>query len=253
MDDTKEIREVLDLGYSDFYVDDNVRDETLSRHCSELATTIACLSAEEAINYSLLMKLGRDHPSPQLYALDFPSDFRAALYVLLGGYYKQAMLCLRTWLEMRLTGIYFGVVDTDRGKYESWKNGHEEAPHGSGLITRLFSRAEFQKADQRTGVRQRVRSLYGGLSAFIHGGGVSKYGLQDDTDNVPRYNERSVRLHLETAGQTFAEIVYLLGIAYGEAAFALVDDACIETVLSVVPEGYRGDLTAVVATSRARL
>jgi len=40
------------------------------------------------MNFSLFQALGEKHPSPQIYISDFPSDLRASLYLLLGGYYR---------------------------------------------------------------------------------------------------------------------------------------------------------------------
>ncbi len=82
------------------------------------------------MNFSLFQALGPEHPSPQIYILDFPSDLRAAFYLMLGGYYRPAILSLRNWLEMRLLGIYFGRVEHNRKNYHDWKQGKFMAPFG---------------------------------------------------------------------------------------------------------------------------
>ena len=217
---TDDIFNALDLDWSDgnSLRGENVRMDTIRGHEDGLKRAIEMLHAEETVNFSLLNALGSEHPSPQVYAMDFPSDLRASLYVLLGGYYKQAILCLRNWLEMRLLGIYFGLVDDS--KYADWKQGvvaKDDALFGTSLVRKLFGRAEFHKADDRNGLRDRLLDLYGRLSVFTHGQGVEKHGLQNDTDNVPRYNSKSVDLHLDLLRQTFGEIVYCLWLAYGEA------------------------------------
>ena len=110
----------LDLGWSDFHfsktkragkvivLSENVRARTLQVKLSKLELATNVLDIDESINYSIFDKKGAKHLSAQIYAVDFPSDLRASLYLLLGGYYRQSILCLRNWLEMRLTGVFFG-------------------------------------------------------------------------------------------------------------------------------------------------
>jgi hypothetical protein len=162
----EDIINALDLDWSDGCAGrgENVRTDTIAGHELSLKRAIEMLHAEETINFSLLNALGSKHPSPQVYALDFPSDLRASFYALLGGYYKQAILCLRNWLEMRLLGIYFGRVDDS--KYADWKQGvvaKDDALFGTTVIKKLFRRAEFHKADDRTQLRDRLMNLYGQL------------------------------------------------------------------------------------------
>src|SRR5882762_6536676 len=98
----EEIHGSIDLGFSDYYENENVRDKTLEAHTVELQRAVELLTLEEAINYSLFESFGESHPSAEIYILDFPSDLRAAFYLLLGGYYRPALLSLRNWFEMRL-------------------------------------------------------------------------------------------------------------------------------------------------------
>lgn len=236
----------LDLGFSDYYPQENVREITISGKLEAVERAVAMMRIEEAINFSLFERFGAKHPSSQIYALDFPSDLRASLYLLLGGYYRQAILCLRNWLEMRLVGIYFGFIQTDRSEYKDWKLGklgQQEAPYGrKRLIGRLFARAEFQWADQRFALRDRLTDLYGELSALAHGAGLEKHDLQADTDNVPRYNSRSVDLWFELGSRAFAEVVFCQFVAYGDDIFpGLLSDEC-KTMLSLLPDEYQGEL-----------
>ena len=106
-----EVHQGLDLGFSDYYEGENVRDLTLFDHLSAVEEAEAMLGLDEAMSFSLWQELGPEHPSAEIYVLDFPSDLRAAFDRLLGGYYRQSMLCLRNWLEMRLLGIYFGCIN----------------------------------------------------------------------------------------------------------------------------------------------
>jgi hypothetical protein len=49
----EEIHGSIDLGFSDYYEDQNVRDRTLDAHALELHHAVELLTLKEAINYSL--------------------------------------------------------------------------------------------------------------------------------------------------------------------------------------------------------
>jgi hypothetical protein len=227
MSTKKEIEKIfdsLDLGFSDCFNGENVRQLTLQKKLDIMQQSVELVTFEEAMNFSVFSSEGSDHPTAEIYAIDFPSDLRASIYLLLGGYYRQAILCLRSWLEIRLTGIYFGLVNQDRTYYEDWKNGRQRAPIGQGLIKKLFSRAEFQKLDKKLGFRDQLKNVYTELSAFTHGGILTRYNLQSETDNVPRFNSKSVELWFEFALRVFRELVICYFGAYGRKAFLINAD-----------------------------
>jgi len=245
-DRVEKIHFALDLGFSDYCPRENVREITITNKLDLVERAVSMMRIEEAISFSLFERLGPQHPSPQIYALDFPSDLRASMYLLLGGYYRQAILCLRNWLEMRLLGIYFGFVERDETNYEDWKLGklgEEEAPFGrKRLIARLFARAEFQQADRLFGLRKSLVHLYGQLSSLTHGAGLEKQDLQADTDNVPRYNSRSVDMWFALLCRAYADIVFCLYTAYGDSIFpGLLSDERSE-MLSLLPPAYEGEV-----------
>ena len=198
------------------------------------------------MNFSLFQALGPKHPSPQIYILDFPSDLRAAFYLMLGGYYRPAILSLRNWLEMRLLGIYFGRVEHNRKNYRDWKQGKFMAPFGKSLIGRLFARADFRRMDNQLGLRTRLEALYSELSAFTHGSGLEKHDLQRDTDNVPRYNQASVGVWLGYLDRTFAEVAFWLFLAYDKDAYRALSGGELDTLLRHLPTPYKIRLSAVL-------
>lgn len=243
----EEIHGSIDLGFSDYYEDHNVRDRTLDAHALELHRAVELLTLEEAINYSLFQSFGDTHPSAEVYILDFPSDLRAAFYLLLGGYYRPAILSLRNWFEMRLLGIYFACIETDPQKYQQWKLDAFQAPTGRRLVRRLLTKQEFKEVDQKLNLRKRLSSLYLELSAFTHGAGLQKHNLQADTDNVPRYNRASVALWLKLFEQTFVEIVFCLYVAYDKATFVYAGVKETEAVLRNLPAPYSAMLRSGLA------
>ena len=231
----------FDLGFSDYFKDENVRQMTLQGKLDKLEQATELMTFEEYMNYSIFNKKGAKHPTAEIYAIDFPSDFRASVYLLLGGYYRQAILCLRNWFEVRLTGIYFGLVNQNTIDYEEWKKGNKWAPIGQKLIKQLFSRAEFHHIDNKAGLRDRLKNLHKELSAFTHGSMLTKFNLQSETDNVPRFNPQSVDLWFVFTLRTFRELVFCYFLAYGKDAFD-IGKKDLETLHRYLPEIYQQEL-----------
>jgi len=105
------------LRFSEYYPRENVREITITQRLDAVERAVEMTRIEEAISCSLLERLDPEHPSPQICALDFPSNLRAPLYLLVGGYYRQAILYLLNWLEMRSLGMHSGFVETEFSKY----------------------------------------------------------------------------------------------------------------------------------------
>jgi len=245
MSDQKRIEKVissLDLGYSDIYQGDNVRELTMEAKLDTLELAAQMKDIDEAINFSVFSSLGAKHPSAEIYSIDFPSDFRASIYLLLGGYYRQAILCLRNWFEIRLAGIYYGFVSCSTLEYESWKSGTAKGVFGRTLIHRLFARAEFQKADRRLNLKHRLKKLYLELSAFTHGAGLGRYDLQSETDNVPRFNSHSVDLWFNLTSRVFSEVVICFLQAYSKNAISSLEKKELKCLYRMIPSQYQEEL-----------
>ena len=238
----KDILFALDIGFSDIYKDENVRQLTLENETSILRRAVIILRLEEGMNLSLFELLGAKHPTAEIYAIDFPSDLRASIYLLLGGYYRQAIFCIRNWLEIRLTGIYYGYIDRNQQHYKEWKTGAIEGPFGGKLIRRLFSRAEFRVIDERTNIRKHLEVLYGQLSAFTHGGGIERFDLQSETDNVPRFNSKSVQWWFIFFRRAFNELTLCFITAYGKQVFSSLNKEEIKALYAILPPLHRKEL-----------
>ncbi len=230
----------LDIGFSDSFSGENVRELTLLQKTDLLEKAIAIMHVDGSMSFSVFSSLGSDHLSAEIYAIDFPSDLRASIYVLLGGYYRQAILCLRNWMEMRLLGVNFGYIQRSQPEYEAWKAGTAEGPFGRTLIGRVFSRAEFR---QEVNLRPSLESLYSELSAFMHGGGLKQHDLQSGTDNVPRFNPQSVELWYRFASRVLADLVLCFAIAYGKDAFSSLEPNEKTMLKELLPTEY-SDLLA---------
>jgi len=213
----------LDLGFSDSFKDENVRQLTLQEKLDTIEQAVELMHLEESMNFSVFLSKGSKHPTAKIYAIDFPSSLRASAYLLLGGYYRQAILTLRNWLEIRLVGLYFALAKQEPSKYENWKRGEWRAPAGSDLIRRLSKFGEFHEAEYLR-LREDMQKSYDELSAFSHGRGMTRYNLQSQTDNVPRFNPESVDLWFEFASKVFGELVMCYFLAYGRKAFVMKEE-----------------------------
>jgi hypothetical protein len=98
-------------------------------------------------------------------------------------------------------------------------------------------------------LRARLKDVYSTLSTFTHGGGVAKYDLQRDTDNVPRHNEGSVTFCLDLLERAFSEVLYITCIAFGRDGFADVDAENEAAILHALPSNYAPEIRSVLPSS----
>jgi len=68
----------LDLGFSDFFKDENIRQLTLQEKLDTIEQAIELMQLEESMNFSVFSSKGSKHPTAEIYAIDFPSDLRAS-------------------------------------------------------------------------------------------------------------------------------------------------------------------------------
>jgi len=202
----------FDLGFSDIWKDESVRHITFEKKNKDLKLLKNVINADSIVNSFLSFE--RDHPQPQLW-MESQTDLMASIYLVLGGYYRQGFVCLRTWFEITLLGIYYSKYYKGKdSRYNQWKKGVRHSPNWRNLIESLFSRTEFQVADASINLRSELEKFYTELSAFVHNRGMLKYDLQKDRDNVPRFVDHAFDLYLEKLLQTFNMIVLVLYTYY---------------------------------------
>jgi len=204
----------FDLGFSDIYPNESVRAITFENKLGELKHIRRIKDADSIVNFVLFARLGAEHPSAQMW-LETETDLGSSIYLMLGGYYRQALICLRTWLELALIGIYYSRYYKGKSsRYNQWKSNQRQSPAWKNLLNSLFTRAEFESADKAIGLRCKLETLYTELSAFVHNRGMSQYKLQDGRDNVPRYVERAFETYYKMLQETLNMLVLVLFVAY---------------------------------------
>jgi len=219
MDDEKEekLKALVfsfDLGFSDMYQNESVRSITIENKFEELEHIRKIKEGDSIVNFVLFMKLGEKHPSAQIW-LETETDLSSSIYLMLGGYYRQALMCLRTWLELTLIGIYYNKYYKEgTSRYNQWKTNQRQSPTWKNLLDSLFTRPEFQNANKSINLRRELEVLYTELSAFVHNRGMSKYKLQNGRDNVPRYVENAFDVYYKMLQKTFDTLVLILFVSY---------------------------------------
>lgn len=220
----------FDLGFSDMYANDSVRFRTFRGKMKQLLEVENLIKVDSILNYAVFAILGAEHPSSQLW-LESETDLKASIYLVLGGYYRQAVATSRNWLEIALTGIYFNqYYRGPSSRYNQWKAGVRQSPKWPQLLDSVFRRATFAIVDTKRDLRQTLNNLYSELSSFVHSRGIEIYALQNGRDNVPRYIEHSFDLWFSLAKRTLSAISLVLIIEYGDE---------LRTYLQASPEELR--------------
>jgi hypothetical protein len=204
----------FDLGFSDMYRNESVRSITIENKFEELEHIRKIKNGDSIVNFVLFMKLGEKHPSAQMW-LETETDLSSSIYLMLGGYYRQALMCLRTWLELTLIGIFYNKHYKEKiSRYNQWKANQRRSPKWNDLLDSVFTKPEFQNANKAINLRNKLEVLYDELSAFVHNRGMSKYKLQNGRDNVPRYVENAFDVYYKMLQKTFDMLVLILFVAY---------------------------------------
>lgn len=209
-----DLRLLFDLGPSDGYKN-SVRIQTFQNQQPTLLEIANLVRLDYILTESLFHQLPWGHPSGEL-STESETDFKASIYLVLGGYYRQAIVALRGWLEIILTGIYYNQhYDYPDSPYHQFKQGCERSPGWNRLLNCSFERDNFGVADREYHLKRILEDLYGALSAFVHRRGFAKHDLQSRRD-VPLYDRGSFNLWFSLAKRVFEATVEVLIVEYAE-------------------------------------
>jgi len=212
--ETVDLRLLFDLGPSDEYRN-SVREQTFQNQQSALLEIANLVLLDYILTESLFHILPYGHPSSEL-STESETDFKASIYLALGGYHRQAIAALRGWLEIILTGIFYNrhynFLDSP---YDRFKEGCKRSPGWSNLLKSLFKRDNFATADREHDLRQLLKDLYGDLSAFVHRRGFAQHDLQLRRD-IPRYDSISFDLWFSLAKRVSDATIQVLIVEYAQ-------------------------------------
>jgi hypothetical protein len=140
------------------------------------------------------------HPVYELYTLEAELDLGATILLSFSGYYKQAAMQMRSFLELSFLSIYYA---DHRAEYEKWKLGQGRSPpfHGEGennVLNWVFAHTALQNHPE---LKDQVSRLYTELNKFVHTSAIGTLNLWAGRDNVPRFLPKTFGLwynHLRT-------------------------------------------------------
>jgi len=203
---------LFDLGPSDEYKN-SVRAQTFQNKQPALLGVAHLVRLDYILTESSFHILPPGHPTSEL-ATESDTDFKASIYLTLGGYYRQAIAALRGWLEIILTGIYYNRhYNYLHSPYDRFKQDRERSPTWTRLLKRVFERDNFATADREHDLKQLLEGLYDDLSAFVHRRGFAEHDLQLRRD-IPGYDNVSFDLWFSLAKRVSDATVQALIVEY---------------------------------------
>lgn len=201
-DSYRSIVSSLDWGWSDnarfqTYKDDPKRTEdvvNISKGCNCLRFTLFECLADQTGDLK--------HPVYELYTLEAELDLGATILLSFSGYYKQAGMQIRSFLELAFLSIYYA---DHREQYEKWKLGQGRSPpfHGKGesnILSWIFAHTSLQNYPD---LKVEVSKVYTELNRFVHTSAIDNLALWEGRDNVPRFLPRTFRLWCDYLKRTY--------------------------------------------------
>jgi hypothetical protein len=142
------------------------------------------------------------HPVYELYTLEAELDLGATILLSFSGYYKQAGMQMRSFLELAFLSIYYA---DHREEYEKWKLGQGRSPpfHGKGennVLGWIFAHTALQNHPE---LKDEVSRLYTELNKFVHTSAIDTLNLWKGRDNVPRFLPKTFRLWCDYLTTTY--------------------------------------------------
>jgi hypothetical protein len=153
------------------------------------------------------------HPVYELYTLEAELDLGATILLSFSGYYKQAGMQMRSFLELAFLGTYYA---DHRDEYEKWKLGQLRSPpfHGKGennVLNWIFAHTPLQNHPE---LKDEVSGLYTELNKFVHTSAIDTLNLWKGRDNAPRFLPNTFRLWYKYLTTTYKLTAISLLLVY---------------------------------------
>lgn len=191
---------VFDFDWSDMYKDESVRQVTLKLEQGRQELLIKINSSISNLSYAIFDMLGYDQPFSYTW-YEYNTDIHSSVYLAYGGYYRQAIGLLRSWLELVLAGLYFEKRLVD--DFKNWRVGKFRTPSIQTTIKSIWL------TDKPSWVIN-LENFTDELDSFVHNRGIDKSRLQSGRDNVPRYIPHSYDIWYQYFKKSFSAYVEIL-------------------------------------------
>jgi len=88
------------------------------------------------------------------------------------GFYKQAMISLRTALELGVLSIYWNLDDNAHEIIKNWLNSEEDTPLSKKIWKKLEGHSNFELLQKKYDIKKEFKHLNNFLSNYVHSKGV---------------------------------------------------------------------------------
>ncbi len=85
----------FDWYFTDISEEDSARSQALQEKQLETNVLVDLISADSLVNFALWNELPKNHPVAELW-LESQTDLQATIYLAYGGFFRQALVIVRT-------------------------------------------------------------------------------------------------------------------------------------------------------------
>lgn len=173
------------------------------------------IKADSIVSFALWSELPNSHPVSELWTETQP-DLQASIYLAYGGFFRQALIILRSWFEISVHGVFFSAhYGQPTERYEQWRKGKRNSPAKMKEISEALASRQDKliPVDQAT-ILQKIDPIYSFLSDQTHAQGLDIYDLQEGRDNVPRYLPKSYKIWHSKMLSSFDAICFLYRVFF---------------------------------------
>jgi hypothetical protein len=151
------------------------------------------------------------HYFPYLLAYE---EIENAHVLALCGFYRHALIALRTTLEFGVIGAFFAVDDLEHINVQPWLRGDERTPTFELAVRGLNKLGRWAEFDRRFALTAQLRQLYGELGAYAH---IRGYRYSHRALRLPNYNafsSQGLELFASRLKETVQNVLTVMLIKY---------------------------------------
>ncbi len=105
------------------------------------------------------------------------------------SFYKQAMISLRSALELGLLSVYFDKNDDSQKTIPDWYNSNMDTPFKKNIVKGILQIENITKFCTQSDLEKRINQVFEDLSHYNHSKGLSYSAMVLNKANFTRFNE----------------------------------------------------------------
>ena len=211
------------------YLSENPQMENKIRHHFEAYEYIIDLLPYRAINYAT------DKTFPIMVS---KIELENSFILCTEGFYYYAFIALRTVLELGLLTLYFGIekpstdpknnksdsfadefsyfskFEEEESELEEWLSGNKKTPWLKKMFKVIEKSTYFSDFDQAFNIKDRIRTLYDGLSKYVHARGYKYNSWYLNRSNVNHFSSKSFKSFSDKLFEVVSSLVALFLIEF---------------------------------------